>query len=310
MSDYRGTYRGIYCSLLDELDFQAMSSEARHTFLTLRLCSQNNAASIFRVYFGTLSEQTGYTKSRLEQCFQELQNGEWIVYQDGLVWIRNGLRYDPTMRLADPKHRKAVEKAVSALPRSELVLRFCEYYTITRPFDAPSEGITKKSEVGPPSPSPSPSPITESDIHKDPQRVHPVEEVKVLELLSTETGKQWTPGRAYGKFLRARLADGYTLDDLLDVVRFKLGKWLHNDDTRQYLNPTTLFRPENFERYLVESRNGRPKPTEQLPLDPKASWKSRESYTEARRAGRVHPSQWVPEWEPIPKSAAVSAANP
>ncbi len=148
---------------------------------------------------------------------------------------------------------------------------------------------------------------------REEEKVHPPyppEEVKVLELLSAESGHSWKPGRAYGKYLRARIQDGFTLDDLLAVIQFKSLKWKYNDDTKGYLSPTTLFRPENFERYLEESRNGQQKSTSAVvPPDPKAAWKSQDAYSEARRAGRVHPSQWVKEWEPIAKSSAASAES-
>jgi hypothetical protein len=147
MSDHRGVYRGIYAAMLDDADFQALPAVARHVLLTLRLCPQNNAASVFRMYPAVVSIQTGYPIRVLRGALAALVKGRWVEC-DGpwetltgpcVVWIRNGLRYDPNLRLADRKHRIAVERALAAFGASPLVVRFCEYYKITRPFEDPSE---------------------------------------------------------------------------------------------------------------------------------------------------------------------------
>src|SRR5262249_53256406 len=140
----RGLYRGIYSALLDDPDFQTLTAAARHVLLTLRLCSQNSAASIFRYYPEIVMAQTGYSRAVLETTLQELERSPseespWIVREGPVVWIRNGLRYDPSLRLADEKHRKAVEKAVAGLPKLEIVVKFCDYYEIARPFEGPSK---------------------------------------------------------------------------------------------------------------------------------------------------------------------------
>lgn len=54
------------------------------------------------------------------------------------------------------------------------------------------------------------------------------------------------------KFIRGRLDDGYTEEDLLLVVDKMSYLWNlpSEKDMRQYLRPSTLFRPTNFENYL------------------------------------------------------------
>lgn len=54
------------------------------------------------------------------------------------------------------------------------------------------------------------------------------------------------------KFIKGRLEEGYTEEDLLLVVDKMSYLWNQpNDkDMRQYLRPSTLFRPTNFENYL------------------------------------------------------------
>jgi len=135
----RGVYRGIHSSLLDDPDFQRLSARARHVLLTARLCKDAGPACIFRYYPEMLMRLTGYSRRHIEGALQELSQGAW-VYSDGAVlWIRNGLRHDPQLRIGDKKHLKAVLRQLDGLPSSTLVVRFCEYYKIKRPFNGPSK---------------------------------------------------------------------------------------------------------------------------------------------------------------------------
>lgn len=134
----RGIYRGIYSSLFDDPDYQRLSPPAKLVLLTARQCSQAGPAAIFRYYPTTLAQQTGYALKVVRSALEELAHANWIRYDDAVLWVRNGLRHDPAMRLADPKHHLAVARAIEALPHREVVLTFCDYYGIARPFDAPS----------------------------------------------------------------------------------------------------------------------------------------------------------------------------
>ena len=59
------------------------------------------------------------------------------------------------------------------------------------------------------------------------------------------------------KSIRARLKEGYTVDDFKRVIDSKSSDWADSERMREYLRPSTLFRPANFEAYLNEAN--RPK---------------------------------------------------
>ena len=158
----RGVYRGIFSSLIDDPDYQRLTPPARLVLLTLRLCSQAGAAAIFRVYVVLVAEQTGIEVSEVEKALGELASSPsperpWIFRDGPVVWVRNALRYDPNLRLADEKHKKSVERAVAALPRLPIVAKFCRYYEITSPLNGSGESLGSSSE------DPSP-PSTESEV--------------------------------------------------------------------------------------------------------------------------------------------------
>jgi hypothetical protein len=165
----RGVYRGVYSSLLDDPDYQALTASARLVLLTLRLSSAAGAAAIFRAYPAVVAEQSGLDVDQVELGLKELESSPhherpWIHREAGVVWVRNALRYDPNIRLADPKHRIAIERAVASLPRLAIVAKFCDYYQITSPFEDAPKGLGGPSEdLSSPRPSPRPNTETETE---------------------------------------------------------------------------------------------------------------------------------------------------
>jgi hypothetical protein len=142
----RGTYRGIYSSLPDDPDFQQLTPQARLVFYTLRCCAAAGLGCIFRYYLDLVAAQSGLPANQVRRALSELQAADWIRIEEPILWIRNGLRYSPNISLADEKHRKAIQWAIAALPHREIVLTFCEYYDLPRPFPRPSVGASKQEE--------------------------------------------------------------------------------------------------------------------------------------------------------------------
>ncbi len=138
----RGVNRSLYAGIFDHPEFQALPAQARHVLLTTRLCAQAGPGAIFTCYPEVLARQTGLPARHIERALKALEAAGWIQREGLIVWVVNGLRYDPSMKLADPKHRKAVTRSIASLPKLEIVLKFCDYYEITRPFDGASKTKT------------------------------------------------------------------------------------------------------------------------------------------------------------------------
>ncbi len=135
----RGTYRAIFSTLFDDPDYQRLPTRARLVLVTARQCKDAGPAAIFRYYPEILAHQTGSTTSQVKEAIETLAAPPgWIVYDDAVLWVRNGLRYDPSMSLANKKHRTAISKHLIGLPKSPVVLKFCDYYKIAYPFDTHS----------------------------------------------------------------------------------------------------------------------------------------------------------------------------
>lgn len=75
----------------------------------------------------------------------------------------------------------------------------------------------------------------------------------VIDYLNEKTGKHYrSKAAATRKLIKARFAEGYTLEDFKRVIDTKTSQWL-NTDQDKFLRPETLFRPSHFESYLNES---------------------------------------------------------
>jgi hypothetical protein len=146
----RGVYRSVYSVLVDDPDFRRLSSAARHGLLTMRASKEIGIACLWLLEPVTLAKRTGYTLDETEAILAELStspspDGPWI-YRDGdLTWLRNGLRYDPTTNLTNKAHLSGVLRAISSLPHSSLIGKFCRYYGIRGPRQD-----LRRTSTGPP----------------------------------------------------------------------------------------------------------------------------------------------------------------
>lgn len=73
---------------------------------------------------------------------------------------------------------------------------------------------------------------------------------EIIEYLNSVLGTKYKPTVEKNKSLiRARLREGFTVDDFKTVIDKKAQAWLWNRDMQQYLRPETLFGTK-FESYL------------------------------------------------------------
>lgn len=78
---------------------------------------------------------------------------------------------------------------------------------------------------------------------------------QVIDLLNSMTGSKYKAStKSHAGNISGRLNDGHSVDDLMAVVRFKVGEWLHDPKMAQYLRPETLFQAGKFNGYLTSAK--------------------------------------------------------
>lgn len=76
---------------------------------------------------------------------------------------------------------------------------------------------------------------------------------KVLDYLNRQTGRRYSATGENIKFVCGRLHEGRDYSDFVKVIDLKCKEWLGNPKMSKYVQPSTLFRPTNFDNYLNEA---------------------------------------------------------
>lgn len=85
----------------------------------------------------------------------------------------------------------------------------------------------------------------------------------ILEYFKEATGRDFRTTKGLG----ARLAEGYTIEDVKAVIYQQAKEWM-GTEYQKHLCPETLFRPANFEKYL---NNAKQSTTEIVKEGPKST---------------------------------------
>jgi len=74
--------------------------------------------------------------------------------------------------------------------------------------------------------------------------------VEILEYLNEKADKNFKPVESNKRFLKARLDEGHSAEDIKSVIDLKVSEWKTDSHMNQYLRPATLFNAEKFNNYI------------------------------------------------------------
>lgn len=83
----------------------------------------------------------------------------------------------------------------------------------------------------------------------------PDDAVEILKFLNLKANRAYQPVKANTEIIQARLAEGFTVVQLRQVIAKKCREWLADDKMVSYLRPKTLFSRTNFANYAGELVN-------------------------------------------------------
>lgn len=82
--------------------------------------------------------------------------------------------------------------------------------------------------------------------------------VQVIDYMNTLAGTKFRANTGNtAKMILARFKEGYTHDDFMQVISGRYNAW-KGTDMMQHFCPSTLFRPNNFEKYLQNAKFAKP----------------------------------------------------
>ena len=95
---------------------------------------------------------------------------------------------------------------------------------------------------------------TETSNVKEKKKDKTEEEIdEIIDYLNKVCGTRYKAStEATRKSVRARIGEGYTVEDFKKVIDKKYKEW-HGTEFEQYLTPQTLFRPSKFEVYVNQT---------------------------------------------------------
>lgn len=98
------------------------------------------------------------------------------------------------------------------------------------------------------------TPLKEKDIYISPKSVDCIDSLtrdcnEVIDFLNQVAGTSYKHSETSRKPIRARLNDGFTVEDCKRVICNRWKAW-RGTEWQQYMRPDTLFRPSKFEGYL------------------------------------------------------------
>ena len=120
-------YRPIYSRIVDDLDFQALSVDAKLVWYTLRVCPECGPVGVFRFYPALFVARTGLSASKFDAAISLLEASRYVIISSGYIYLRNAMRFEPNYRPSDDeKHRKNLFSQLEPISHLDIVWMLLE----------------------------------------------------------------------------------------------------------------------------------------------------------------------------------------
>ena len=80
-------------------------------------------------------------------------------------------------------------------------------------------------------------------------------EIEILNLFNQITGHRHRPGKGNLTGIKRVLREGYTMHEIQEVIQLKTIQWKNDAKMSDHLNPVTIFRDCNFDKYINQVLN-------------------------------------------------------
>jgi hypothetical protein len=100
----------------------------------LKLALGASGIAVVRGLQSEVEYLTGLPPDRARMAIKGLADAMWVRSEGPVVWLRNGLRFEPALTLENENHKKGVARHLKGLPKFAIVNDFADYYDLDRPF--------------------------------------------------------------------------------------------------------------------------------------------------------------------------------
>lgn len=234
-------FRNIHLSFwTDTKVVDDFTPEDRYFYLYLMTNPHTNLIGCYEVSIRQIASETGYSKDVVERLLERMEKIHDVIRYNKdkkELLILNWWKYNWTK---SPKLQPAIDKGIESVKTPE----FADYLEkISQGIDTVSIGYLYGRHTT----------DTDTDIDTNTNSVieNDLDTIKeIIDYLNTKTLKKYTSTRDNTKkHIRARLREGYTVDDFKKVIDNKCNEWLNDPKMNTYLRPDTLF-GSHFEDYL------------------------------------------------------------
>lgn len=234
-------YRNVHVSFWNDTKIiDEMTPEDRYFMLYLLSNPHTNQVGCYEISVRDISKETGYTeesiKKLLERFEKKLKVAKYSKKTKELL-ILNWHKYNWT---SSPKVRACIEKELKSLKNKD----FKDYINnICIPYIYGMDTHTQEEEEE-----------EEEQEEEQEQSENNNNYYKyIIDYLNKKTLKNFkATTKKTQSLIRARIKEGFSYENFVQVIDTKTKEWLNNKEMQQYLRPETLF-GNKFESYLNQN---------------------------------------------------------
>jgi uncharacterized phage protein (TIGR02220 family) len=243
-----------------------ISNESKLLFIYLLSCQHRNVLGLYNLPKYYVQGDLGYSFETVSKGLEELFNNGFITYDDEAetILVNNFLKYNP---LENPNQVKGALKVMPTIPKTQLFYKLVdvinssenthlhelkagiECYLKSNGFERVTLTVSKQEEVK--------EEVT-VEVLKEIAVSDNQDVIEIVDHLNNTIGSHYGyKAKATLKVIKARMAEGFTVDDFKIVIDKKAVEWTGTEFER-YLVPETLF-GNKFEGYLNQKGNNNKK---------------------------------------------------
>ena len=209
-----------------------------------------NIIGCYEISVRQISRDMGYSEDSIKNLLKRFSEIHKIIdydFKTKELFIRNWGKYNwnDSPKLDAPL-KNAIDKVKSDKFRNELADMYNSRDTVSIPYVYPTDTVSI------PYVYPTDTTITNTITNSNTIAIK-----EIIDYLNNKAKTRYrTTNKETIKHINGRMNDGYTIDDFKTVIDKKSSEWI-GTDMEQYLRPSTLFSPTNFENYLNAKINKR-----------------------------------------------------